>query len=214
MAHMGRQRIAAGHTGVLAGGLILLMLLAGRVEKGFSQSQHQAAVVVRLADDRIETRCVSFDEDEISGYELLQRAGLSLETRFEGSGGIMCRIEDVGCPTSDCFCECPGGDECVYWSYWHLVELDWQYARLGATSYRVGDGDVDGWSWGPGNLSSAVEPPLVTLEQICSNAAITGRTSAEPESTAKGLMPLLAFGAIVGALSLALLLVRRSSNRP
>lgn len=213
MAHVAKQRTVAGRSGVLAGGLILLMLLAIRADKGFSQSLHRAAVVVRLAEGRVETRCVSFDEDEISGYELLQRAGLSLETRFEGGGGIMCRIEDVGCSISDCFCECPGGDECVYWSYWHLVDSEWQYARLGATSYRVGDGDVDGWSWGPGNLSSAVEPPPVTFEQICLNGAITGPKSAEPESTAKGPGPLVAFGAIFGALTLALLLARRSSNR-
>jgi hypothetical protein len=208
------SRTVSLRIGVLVSSLILLTILALSAETASSQAPNRAAVVVRLADDRVETQCVSFEEDDLSGYELLQRAGLSLETRFEGGGGIMCRIEEIGCPSSDCFCECPGGDDCVYWSYWHLGDTSWQYAGLGATSYRVGNGDVDGWSWGPGNLSNAVEPPLVTFEEACRGVAVTGQSQVEQDGQGVGWMPLLAFGVIVVVLGLALLLLRRSSQIP
>ncbi|HET7090026.1 MAG TPA: hypothetical protein VFL17_15425, partial [Anaerolineae bacterium] len=49
-----------------------------------------------------------------------------------------------------------------YWSYWHLRDGSWAYASVGASSYTVHDGDVEGWSWGAG------EPPaLFTFDQIC-----------------------------------------------
>lgn len=140
-------------------------LTAGAVQA--EEGVNQAGLVVRLSDDDWVARCVSFPEEEISGYELLARSGLAAEVAFQSMGVSVCRIEGLGCDQADCFCQCRGGGECIYWSYWQLAEDGWRYARAGAASHRVGHGAVDGWAWGPGTVTDAPQPPLVAFEEIC-----------------------------------------------
>jgi hypothetical protein len=47
----------------------------------------------------------------------------------------------------------------------------WSYSAIGSTVRRLSDGDVDGWSWGPGSIASAIEPPAMSFEEICSDQA-------------------------------------------
>lgn len=131
-----------------------------------AQSSNRAALVVRFSDDRVETHCVAFQEEQVSGYDLLLRSGLPLEVGDTSFGASVCRVDDVGCSAANCFCECRGGS-CTYWSYWHLQDGEWRYSSLGATAYQVQDGDVEGWSWGPGSVSEATPPPVVTFDEVC-----------------------------------------------
>ncbi len=137
-----------------------------------AQSPNRVGLVVRFGDGSVTTKCVEFNEGEISGYDVLQRAGLSVIADVNsniGLGAGICKIGNDGCnfPAERCFCQCPGGVQCVYWSYWHLSGDTWQYSQLGASSYRVHNGDVEGWNWGSGTTTSAEEPPVHRFEEIC-----------------------------------------------
>jgi hypothetical protein len=146
--------------------LSLILILVGLVAVASAQETNRAGLVVVMEDGTAVTRCVEFAEDEINGLELLSRSGLVVETGTASFGASVCRIEETGCPGSDCFCQCKGGD-CVYWSYWHLQDDGWQYSQAGGAVYQVKDGMVEGWSWGPGTPQDAPEPPLMTLDEIC-----------------------------------------------
>lgn len=168
------QRLSVGGPGPISLWLAVLALLAGA-----SQAGSQAGLVVRFSDDRVETYCVSFEEAEITGRELMERAGMALEFEEVGMGASVCRVEDVGCGSGNCFCQCQGGT-CEYWSYWHLRDGQWRYATSGASITQVAHGEVQGWSWGPGSVSEAIAPPDVTFEEVCAPE------EAVPEVTVEG----------------------------
>ncbi len=145
-----------------------------------ASSPNRVGLVVRFGDGEVFTQCVEFDEDQISGVEVLLRAGLN--TIYESSGAYgaaVCKIENDGCdyPAEDCFCQCPGGPNCVYWSYWHLKDGSWEYSQAGAGGYFVSDGDVDGWAW-------TGELPQTTFDDICAPPPTATPThTATPTST-------------------------------
>ena len=147
-----------------------------------AQSGNQAALVVRHGQDDVRTACIDFDEPQISGYELLQRSGFDLQIGVQGLGSLICSIGDTGCPASDCLCQCKGGGECVYWSYWHRLDDSWQYSQGGASVYRVEPGAVDGWSWGPGAVNQALPPPDISFEEVC-QAEATDTPAPSPTAT-------------------------------
>lgn len=123
-----------------------------------AQTGNRVALVVRFDDETVVTRCVTFSEAQISGYEVLDRSGLKIVADFSGMGAAICKIEDTGCSDSNCFCKSPPD----YWSYWHLDGEAWVYAQAGASGHQVSDGDVEGWSWGP-----AKPPPVIPFDEIC-----------------------------------------------
>ncbi len=140
-----------------------------------------AALVVRYEDGSVQTRCVAFSEAEIRGDELLERSGLAPVISSEGT---VCGISGLGCASDDCFCRCPF-PECKYWAYYHRLGGEWSYSSIGATSYRVTQGALEGWSWGQGNFQQGVEPPVIPFEQICQAATGAGGTST-PSPAATG----------------------------
>jgi hypothetical protein len=149
---------------VLLSALLLLLLVSSQVVLG--QEPNRAALVVRFSDERTESVCISFSEETITGYDLLQRSGLAVATDNSGAGVTVCRLDDTGCAPGNCFCECQG-DPCVYWSYWQRRDGTWQYALAGAAANEVVDGAVEGWSWGPGSVTEAIAPPDVSFEDVC-----------------------------------------------
>ncbi len=155
------RRLRSGPAWLLGLWFALLIPVAGAAQTG-----NQAGLVVRFDEDRVETYCVSFEEAEITGRELMERAGLALEFEEVGIGASVCRVEDVGCGSGNCFCQCQGGT-CEYWSYWHLNDGEWRYAVSGASTTQVAHGEVQGWSWGPGSVSEAIAPPNVTFDEVC-----------------------------------------------
>ncbi len=145
---------------------------------------NRVALVVSLGEGETATRCVSFPEESITGYEALQRSGLAFETEVQAGGAAVCSIEGRGCPADNCFCSCPGGTDCLYWSYWHQIDGEWVYSVAGAGLYRVSDGAVEGWVWGPGSVSQAPPPPDVSFADVCadgigSDAVAASSTTAE-----------------------------------
>jgi hypothetical protein len=140
-----------------------------------AQTQHRAGVVVQFSDGSVTTRCVAFNEDSISGYDLLRRARLPIAVEFGSMGAGICKIGNEGCayPSQPCFCQCQTlGAGCTYWVYSQLRDGAWTISGLGAGARRVRDGDVDGWAWGKGDGNSGIVPVGVTLDQICSAGAV------------------------------------------
>jgi len=150
---------------------ILIALVALGVNTAKAED-HSVGLVIDFGDGQVITRAVSFSEDELTGLQVLERAGLAMETfTSPGVGSAVCAIEDVGCPASNCFCHSPPN----YWSYWHLVDGTWQYSPIAASAWRVHHGDVEGWSWGPGE-----PPPVFSFQEI---VAPTFTPTPEPSST-------------------------------
>jgi hypothetical protein len=169
-----RMRPAGGR------GLLFALLVALACGLGVNQTaarplSHQAGLVVQFGESQVQTYCVNFDTDTISGLQLLQNVS-SLQIIYDatstGMGAGVCKINNDGCsfPMEDCFCQCQGL-ACVYWSYWHLQPNNtWDYSPLGASSFVVTNGQVDGWRWGAGTTNSAQPPPVITLSEICQPA--------------------------------------------
>ncbi|MFQ5398673.1 MAG: hypothetical protein ACE5E7_03650 [Anaerolineae bacterium] len=222
--------------------LLWLALLVGGTAGLLAQAPepNRAALVVVFAEGDPVQRCVEFDEKQISGYELLSRSGLAVEADVGGIGAAVCRIDATGCPGSDCFCSCKAGGPCEYWSYWHQVDGVWQYSQVGAHTYQIRDGQVEGWVWGPGAPNSAPSPPEVTFEEVClvspsmdelppaveqdglsstetaDGAAVVTPAAAEPDPPANAGASTLGYGLlalIVVSLGAGLPLARRSRSR-
>jgi len=144
-----------------------------QVRTARAQAPNQAAVVVRYGDGTVWTGCVTFAEAEITGLQLLQRAGLEVVYARGGTGDLLCKIGPEGCDNpNQCLCRCSGA-ECAYWSYWHLQDGQWQYSVVGASTYRVKPGTIDGWVWGVGTTADAPRPPAMRLEELCRPVAPT-----------------------------------------
>ena len=146
---------------------VSLILFAILVTPIYAQQTgpHQAGLVVVHGDGRIVAACVDFSEESINGAELLRRSGLEVALgSYGGLGYGVCAISDEGCPAGqDCFCQCRGSP-CNYWVYSHRrSDGSWAISGVGASSWQLYDGDVDGWVWGDGSTA----PPAVAFEQIC-----------------------------------------------
>jgi hypothetical protein len=156
--------------GVLA---LLLLPLSGYIQAQRSGT-NLAGLVVSFGGGRVETACVDLGADgEATGDEVLQDSGLDVQTSSSTGGNVaVCKIEDEGCeqPGATCFCQCTGGGGCTYWAYFHLVNGDWEYENRSPSNHTVNPGDVEGWSWGAGEIRiSGTEPPVRTFEDICGN---------------------------------------------
>lgn len=160
----------------LAGWAVLLwaMILAHALAQASQPFPQHAGLVVQFGDGEVITACVDLGPDgEAPGEEVLRASGLAVVMEYvPGAGGAVCKIGGEGCdfPNESCFCRCAlnPNEPCIYWSYYHLTEGQWQFSNIGASNYTVGSGDVEGWAWGPGAIGAAgAVPPSLTFEDIC-----------------------------------------------
>ena len=159
----------------------LIETISAEDEQPSSQESKQAGLVVTLPDGNTVLRCVAFDEETISGYDLLATSGLELDTSFSPSmGNAVCGVEGQGCSSDNCFCGMPN-----YWSYWHLKDGAWGYSEVGANTYQVLPGSVDGWSWGD------QAPLVVAFEEICGENPVLFLPAIVSESTQPNVEILL-----------------------
>ncbi|MCB8944072.1 MAG: hypothetical protein H6658_09985 [Ardenticatenaceae bacterium] len=148
---------------------ITLLTLASHL---LAQETNRVALVVSFGEGEVVTQCVEFNEPEITGLEVLQRAGMEVTAQVQGLGAAVCSIDDTGCPSSNCFCQCAGGGSCRFWNYWHMVDGSWQFSQAGSSIYPIQDGAVEGWAWGVGASGGNGErPPVYSFDQICAPAA-------------------------------------------
>lgn len=149
-----------------------------------AEEGNEAGLVIQFGDGRVETRCIAFEEEVVSGAELLARSGLEVLLDPASSMGVtVCQIEGEGCeaPAEACFCQCMGGGECAYWNYFYRDdgEGEWAYSALGAAMRKVSDGSVEAWVWGGGGV-----PPTNDLrfETICAAAVASATSTPEPST--------------------------------
>jgi hypothetical protein len=165
---------------------IVFLFLCALIGAGYAASlyaatpappmQHAGLVVV-YEDGTVDSRCVAFDEESISGYDLLARGGFVARTEVTSMGASVCSVDGQGCGEGeDCFCQCKSST-CTYWTYWQLLPDGWRYANAGAATLQVQNGDVQGWVWGASKPNALVEgaPPALTFADIChADATIYG----------------------------------------
>jgi hypothetical protein len=162
---------------------IAAMGLSGLRQDAQAAEVNHAGVVVRYGDGHMAYAYVSFTEDELNGIELLKRTGLDVVTvSFGGLGEGVCSIDEHGCPATDCrkrVCQGPKQDD-PFWQYFRQTEPGaWASQILGASSTKVHDGDVDGWSW-TGTESGL---PEMTIERIAElSGAMDAGAGASPDT--------------------------------
>ena len=200
----------------ISAALLILAILIGRQSADsvvHGQTLNKAAVIVRFGEGEIENLCVAFEEESISGLDLLTRSGLDVELRVEGFGSAVCGIGGSGCVAGDCFCQCAGGSSCVYWSYWHQQEDGWDYSSAGASSTKVVHGVVDGWSWGPGSINSAIQPPLTQFEEICGlESQSTAAVNQPVNSSGPSVVSIAVFSGIALLIAAGLVIYKRKGK--
>jgi hypothetical protein len=90
-------------------------------------------------------------------------------------GAAVCSIGGTGCSASQCLtCQAP-----KYWRYYRAEDgaTTFRPSGGGASSSRVGDGDVEAWVWG--NSSSAGAVP--SIDSVCGARPTT--TTSRPSTT-------------------------------
>ena len=143
---------------------------------------HHAGLIVRDAEGRMTYVWVPFAEEEIDGIDLLRRSGIPVVTvGFGALGDGVCSISGQGCGVAECrrtVCQGSAADA-PYWQYFAQDPGDpavWTWQPLGASSSRVEDGDVFGWSWTAGDPALPALPPV----EIASRAGAVDRAATEP----------------------------------
>ncbi len=176
-----RRRRGFGLFSLLA--LLALSLSFTGAAQEMEDGRPHAGLVVVGEEGGVSTYCVVFDAEELSGRELLRRAGLSVTTSAGSTGSAVCALGDQGCPASDCFCACKGAP-CAYWSYFHReADGSWAYSGVGVDAWTLRDGDVDAWVWGDGS----VRPPEITFVEICGDADAPPASTLRAEGVASPL---------------------------
>jgi hypothetical protein len=170
---------------------LLALALVALGPFGSVQADGEAGVVIQNGDN-VQTYCVPFEGDSITGSDLLQAAGLTVEDVGGGSRTV-CAIGDTGCHDAgdfaSCFCQCQGAD-CVYWAFFtEKYGQGWIYSSLAYNLLRARDGDLEGWKWGKGNPNSAPAPVPMTFETVCGHAPNGGLALPSPTPTATETQP-------------------------
>lgn len=169
----------------------------------------RAGIVVRDAEGDVREMCVLFDEDEITGAELLERSDLDVTVESGAMGTAVCNIEGTGCGRGDCFCEYP-----TFWGYWTRAgDAEWRFADVGAAQRTVRNGALDGWSYGK---DGEPEPADLTFDDVCAAAPAVSATDAraergQQEQTANPLTFAAFAGLLAAVAGLAFVLRRRRS---
>lgn len=181
---------------------LLLASLAARVDAPQVRAQGGAFVglVIDFGDDRdIHQECIAYTPD-MTGIDVLQSSefgpGLVLQDYGVGLGLAVCMIEDVGCTIQEGCLDCEDDDgNPVYWSYSHLGpgDPDWVYSGLGAGSYRVISGTIEGWAFGVGDADDTTRGPAPDIrpsfEQVCAFELGTRTPTPSPTSSSATSTP-------------------------
>jgi hypothetical protein len=152
----------------------------GAAETACAVDGPSAGLVVDTGS-RVLELCVALDDATVSGTHLIQLASAQygLSYAFGFGDQAVCMLADVGVSGGECFEDYPD-----FWGYWHGDgQGQWGWSSTSPASYRVNDGMLEGWVWGPGDSGSTHEqPPELTPADVC--AAEQSVTPSPPKSTA------------------------------
>lgn len=169
---------------------LLLALAVASAAGAQEPPPNRAGLVIQYGDGEVQTACVRFAEPEISGLELIERAGVPVVAQVSAMGAAVCKIGPDGCdyPGEGCFCE-RDGPRSIYWAYYLREGEGWRYATQSAGAVRVADGDVQGWAWGLGDSGEGAVPPLLDIDAICMAPAAAPAAATEPAAPASTAAP-------------------------
>jgi hypothetical protein len=134
--------------------------------------QHHAAVIVshRSRQPSPLRVCVGFDEDHLSGAELLNRSGIEWRSdAYQGQGTAVCQVDYEPQPPPSGSCLGSGNDP--YWSIWTAPYGGrWTYAQRAITALVIHDGDAEGFRYQapdgavpPDDVAAVCPPPAPRL---------------------------------------------------
>ncbi len=148
----------------------------------------QVGLVVTFADGKTSTQVVTVPKGA-SALDALQASKLAVVTAQSAQGPSLCKINDTGCPTDNCFC-----DQEHFWAYYHLNGNAWAAATEGAGVYVPANGAVEGFAWSgfDANFNPTTQPPVSTFDQL-----------AATQQPASGLQPGVVIAAVLVVLAFA-----------
>jgi hypothetical protein len=152
--------------------VLALLLFSSTSAFAATPSSHLngAGLVIKHGDGSVLYFYVQFTESQITGEQLIERAGVQLDiTPYAGIGTGVCMIDHESCPSTNCFCKSFAVPS-VFWRY-HSLNTDgkWVFRASGPTQRIVHDGDVDGWSWS----SEDGDLPVTSIDAIAKLNGIT-----------------------------------------
>lgn len=113
-------------------------------------------------------------------FDVLATATIDLVSQDTAYGPALCRIDKVGCPATDCFCDAEH-----FWAYYHVEPATnlWVSAAEGVGSHVPANGAVEGFAWSgfDANFMPTVQPPIYTFGEIV--AKTTPQPVPVPEPT-------------------------------
>jgi MYXO-CTERM domain-containing protein len=167
----------------------------GLVTPASAATVHRAAVIVDTGST-VHQVVITFTEDSISGISALQRAGANPAIlNYNGQGGAVCALYGVGHPATNASCLGDGSDP-RYWAYFRAgPNGPFVYARGGAGTAQVQDGDVEGWKFETGSTP----PPFATVDQIAPPPPPPAPPPSAPHSGSPGAPAAIGVGAAAGA---------------
>jgi hypothetical protein len=144
---------------------------------------------------------------DVTGLEALRLSRLEVVTTSTSFGAVVCSIEGVGCPATDCFCNATH-----YWAYNTWQGGAWQSYATGAGSSVISQtGAVEGWRWGQfGDAQAPAPAALAAADALDWLAAQQGVMDGGYGGAGATVETLLA----VGANGLAADEWRRADNAP
>ncbi len=98
--------------------------------------------------------------------DALKASGMKTLWASFSFGDALTKIEDVGCPTSDPWCQCSNMNVCcLLWNFWILNSTNqWKFSQVGFGDYKLKDKDVFGNIWAS---DAGKTPPLFLFDEIC-----------------------------------------------
>lgn len=141
------HRLSSTWARTLLAFVVLLLALGAGLLSTAAQRPNGAGLVIRHGDGTLIYAYVQFDEESISGHDLITRSGIDATLApYGGLGGAVCSLNGEGCPSDDCFCK-SYSSPAFYWHYFVYEAGEWQAHPTGPSSRTLQDGEIDGWSW-------------------------------------------------------------------
>jgi len=118
----------------------------------------EAGLVIDHSDGSREVLTVPFQGETITGYQLLEKSGLSFVSSQSSFGIGICAIDGEGQAEDNCFDDPQGR----FWGLSYLTEEGWVSSPVGVTETIVREGDVHGWFF----AEFGTEQPSITFDEV------------------------------------------------
>lgn len=127
----------------------------------------QVGILTTFPNGTTFAHCLTINEDS-TAEDALKATGMeTLWLSFGEYGDALTKIEDVGCPVSDPWCQCSDFNVCcLIWNLWiwNSTNSSWEFSSVGYSGYHLNDGDIIGNIW---TSDAGKTPPVLSFEEIC-----------------------------------------------